>query len=200
MELERRWTSPGLARLEVRQEDGAEPTLSGYAAVFNSDYETKYWTERIDPGAFAETLANGDYDVPLLREHEWGMPMARASAGSLTLEEDDAGLRFEAQPVMSVSYAADTVALVRGGIINGMSFGFFPDVEETDTSGDKPIFTVKRATLFEISAVTFPAYAGTTISARHRQVRDARAKSVRDAQALRTRMLDEYGKRLDKLR
>ena len=52
------------------------------------------FTEFVKRGAFSKTINDGA-DVRLLIDHE-GVPLARTKSGTLTLEEDDRGLRVEA--------------------------------------------------------------------------------------------------------
>jgi hypothetical protein len=47
-----------------------------------------------------------------------------------------------------------------------MSFAFFPEVQEWDETQDPPLRTIKRASLFDVSIVTTPAYQGTEIALR----------------------------------
>ena len=79
----------------------AEPTgltLKGYAALTNVWYEVGFFQEILVPGAFKRTLAEGP-DVVLLLGHGRsgaGLPLARTTAGTLSLVEDELGLCFTA--------------------------------------------------------------------------------------------------------
>ena len=72
--------------------------LAGYASTFGEPYEVWDWlgsyTETVEPGAFARTLAD-DPDVLLLVNHT-GLPLARTRSGTLRLSEDNQGLLVEA--------------------------------------------------------------------------------------------------------
>jgi phage head maturation protease len=62
------------------------------------------------------------------------------------------------------------------GDIDGMSFGFRVTKQEWDESGEVPLRTIREVELFEVSVVTFPAYADTEVALR--SLEDAR-KEVR---------------------
>lgn len=149
---------------ELRAFDGdMPPTISGYAAVFNSQSEDLGgFIETIAPGAFAETL---DGDVRALWNHDSKFVLGRTTNGTLKLAEDERGLRFEVQPP-ETSYAADVMALVRRGDVNQMSFGFEVVDDEWRTEAGINYRTLKKVRLFEVSPVTFPAYAETSAEAR----------------------------------
>lgn len=166
-----------LARdFELRADDGDGRTLTGYAAVFNSDTEIHGWEgdfiERIAPGAFKRTLRNNGAQVKVLFNH--GMdpsigdkPLGRAT----TMKEDDKGLYVEV-PLDETSYNADLLASLRSGAIDGMSFRFSvvrDDWEQPKRKGGLPIRTISEAKLYEFGPVTFPAYTATTAGVRSRE-------------------------------
>ncbi|HSU03945.1 MAG TPA: HK97 family phage prohead protease [Acetobacteraceae bacterium] len=143
-------------------------TLLGHAAVW--DRPTLIggrggFTEVVKRGAFAAHLATGA-DVFLLAHHDFAQPLARTGNGSLQLREDDKGLAFEA--VLPQTRAADDILeLARAGTIAGSSFAFrVPPGGDAWPSRDRR--ELRAVELVEVSAVTAPAYAETTISARAR--------------------------------
>jgi len=94
------------------------------------------------------------------------------SAGSLDIRQTERGLEFTAVP-NKTTYARDLVENIRSGAINGTSFGFMATDESwMDDGGNEvsPLYATRRvvrsAQLDEISAVTFPAYPDTELSAR----------------------------------
>jgi hypothetical protein len=79
---------------EVREEaDGMH--LTGYAARFNEPSEPLPFIERIAPGAFKRSLRSRN-DVKLLWNHDTSTVLGSSRAGTLTLTEDDKGLRVSA--------------------------------------------------------------------------------------------------------
>lgn len=161
---------------------GAGRTLAGYAAVWNSPALIGgAFTETVRQGAFTASLASG-VDVFMLAHHDWTTPLARTGNASLTLREDARGLAFEAT-LPETRAADDILALARSGTIAGASFAFrVPDGGERWPTRDKR--ELIRLDLIEVSAVSQPAYAATTISARAM----ARATGYGEASALIRRM------------
>jgi hypothetical protein len=79
---------------------------------------------------------------------------------------DERGLYFEADLNPNVQASRDLYALVERGDITQMSFGFTIGDEDIDDRGDTVRAHITRIEqLFELSAVTFPAYAQTSVMA-----------------------------------
>jgi hypothetical protein len=172
---------------EVRAEaDGIR--VSGYAAVFGQVTDIGgYFREVIEAGAFSESLKRGD-DVVFVINHE-GLPLARTVSGTLTLSEDDHGLRMETFLRSDDPDVMRIIPKMERGDLNKMSFAFLPDVQEWDETQDPPLRTIRKASLFDVSIVTTPAYGGTDIGLRSL---DAARKSKKthnfEATARRMRM------------
>ncbi|MBB6299915.1 HK97 family phage prohead protease [Rhizobium leucaenae] len=152
----------GTLGVETRAE-GDKRTLTGLAAVFNSDADIGgYWVERIEPGAFTKSLSN---DVRALINHDTGRVVGRTRSGTLRLSEDAQGLRFELD-LPNTSDGNDLWELVSRGDISGVSFGFCVTNQSWDESVEPAVRTIKQVDLFEISPCAFPAYDDTTIGVR----------------------------------
>jgi len=149
--------------VEIRAE-GDTISVSGYAAVFNSEtiIGGKY-REQIAPGAF--TNAIGRDDVMFLINHD-GLPMARTKSGTLTLAEDERGLYMSAELDSSDPDVRAIVPKMKRGDLDKMSFAFSPEVQSWDDSGDMPLRTIRQASLYDVSIVTYPAYQDTDIGLR----------------------------------
>ncbi len=166
MDLERRIIG---SRFTLRNAGGT-PTLVGHAAVFDRDSEliAGSFIERIAPGAFRESLANGD-DVRALINHDASLILARNTSGTLLLREDQYGLYVEINPPKT-SYAQDLLESARRGDVSQMSFGFTvpPGGEkwERGQNGRPDIRTLLKVNLFDVSVVTFPAYPDTDVAVR----------------------------------
>lgn len=154
-------------RSETRNDDGSQRSLqlAGYAALFNNPSERMgRIVETIDPRAFNEVLASNP-DVRFQIEHD-GLALARTANNTLRLRVDERGLYFEADLNPNVQASRDLYALVERGDITQMSFGFLIGDEDVDDRGDTVRAHVTRIDrLFEISAVTFPAYSDTAVLA-----------------------------------
>jgi len=124
-------------------EDG---TFSGYLSVF--DVEDSYG-DIVKQGAFKRTLKNQG-KFPLLDQHnpDWLL-------GDFTGEEDGKGLYIEGGLELEVQRAREKRALMRRGILTGLSIGFETVQEEWDKK--KEVRLLKEIKLWEGSLVTFPA-------------------------------------------
>lgn len=146
--------------LELR---AAGRKLEGYAAVFDETVTIADFSERIAPGAFAETLRAGG-DVLGLVDHDPGRLLGRTKNGTLRLVEDQRGLAFSID-VPDTSLGRDILAMATRGDLGGASFGF--RVPKGGDAWDGRNRTLLRVDLVDVSAVVaFAAYPQTTITAR----------------------------------
>lgn len=156
--------------VEERAADAPADTplrFHGYAAVFNSASERLWdpragdFTETIRPGAFKRTLAR-DNDVRMYVNHNSDMVLASTRSGTLSLAEDEHGLRVEAE-LPDTTYARDLANLMRTGVVDSMSFGF--TVMDDHWTGDQR--ELREVALHEVSVVSghpaYPETAGATV-------------------------------------
>jgi len=161
MEKEKRVYDLGL-KVEKREDGTAK--ISGYAAVFNKDSEDMGFIERIKPGAFKSALKKSD--VRALFNHDPNFIYGRSGV-NLNLKEDKKGLWMEATPIPTETYrmVAENIA---SGMVTQQSFAFTVDEDEWDE--DYRTRTIKKiGEVFDVSAVTYPAYPDTTVALRTRQ-------------------------------
>ena len=151
--------------LELRADDN-DPSLVGYAAVFDDTVEIRDgYFERIVGGAFERSLK--DADIRALWNHDTNIVLGRTKNGTLNLHEDDHGLAVEIFPGI---HAASFVDMVRRGDVNQMSFGFTVKKHDIEMGEDGSLTrTLLDVDLMEVSPVTFPAYANTEIAVRSMQ-------------------------------
>ena len=170
MERQTRQLRTVATQFETRDESGG-PHISGYFAVFNSNYEiAPGMSESIAPGAFSRTLAG---DIRALINHDTTLVLGRTKAGTLELKEDARGLWGDITINPNDGDAMNLYERVKRGDVDQCSFGFEIVSEETDFREDGSVhWTITEVNLFEVSACTFPAYEATSISAREAQ-RDA---------------------------
>lgn len=159
------------------RDDGGAPHLSGYFAVFNSNYEiAPGMSESIAPGAFSNTLSG---DIRALINHDTTLVLGRTKAGTLALKEDTRGLWGDVTINPNDQDAMNLYERVKRGDVDQCSIGFWIVSEETDFREDGSIhWTIKEIELFEVSACTFPAYEATNISAREAQRDHIRAREL----------------------
>lgn len=153
-------------RMEVRADGGKMPTLRGYAAVFDKVTELGWMNEKIRAGAFKRSITDGD-DVRALLDHDTAVNsvIGRRSANTLRLSEDEYGLLVEID-LPDTAAARDLAVQIDNGNIDGMSFGFRVRKQEWDYEQEPALRTVLDVELIEVSVVTFPAYADTSIAKR----------------------------------
>ena len=149
--------------MDPSSEDSKEQKVTGLALRFNEptvlfsvggiDY-----LEVIDPRA----LDNCDMsDVVLTRNHNNDRLLARTKNGTLQLSVTSEGLEFTAE-LADTQLGEDTFKLIKRGDIDGCSFGGY--VEEESYNVETHTRTIlKMSSLFDISAVTFPAYESTNV-------------------------------------
>jgi len=172
--------------IEVR-EDGDGMTFTGYAAVFESWSEPLPFREKIQRGAFKRSLRSRN-DIKFLWNHDAGEILGSTRAGTLTLQEDDRGLRVEAT-LPNTSRGRDTAELLRRSDIDSMSFGFSVPQGGDTWNEEGTERTLNSVRLLEVSLVSWPAYTATagTVAVRGLD-KIARAAEV-DADALADALL-----------
>lgn len=156
-------------------------TIEGHAAVYGQTTNIGGWFyEIIAPGAFERSDIT---DVALFLNHNTdALPMARARKSipnsSMRVTPDERGLFTSA--TLDTENNVDARALVsaiKREDVTGMSYAFIVEDEEwqgLDT--DMPTRTIRSvAKVFEVSAVTYPAYEGTDINARSDSLESDRA-------------------------
>ena len=169
---------------ETRADDDGK-YIEGYFAVFNSNYEIyPGCTESVAPEAFNNTLGG---DIKALCDHDTRLVLGRNKAGTLELRADAHGLwgRITINP--NDSDAVNLYERVKRGDVDQCSFGFDIREEEADFRDDGSVhFTIRDVVLYEVSVVTFPAYAETSVSARKQDVAEIQKRKL-DAWKISTR-------------
>lgn len=156
------------AAIEVR---ATGRRLEGYAALYGTEARVADFSETIAPGAFDTSLSEGR-DILALVDHDRTKVLGRTKAGTLRLSSDTRGLKFEID-LPNTTVANDVLANVRN--MGGCSFGF--SVDKEDWQGERR--TLQSVTLHEVSVVSaWPAYDGTSVSARARQQRTAAQRRI----------------------
>ena len=159
---------------EVRAEQNEEHGhfLTGQPIVYNERTNLDWYDEIIDDGALAEADLR---DVRFLINHNTDMiPLARS-------RNNNANSTMQLQVVpnvgMTIRVDLDTennaeakslYSAVSRGDISGMSFMFTVDSDTwEDLESEHPTRHIRSISkVFEVSAVTFPAYEATSITAR----------------------------------
>ena len=155
--------------LEKREAEGESRKISGYAAVFEQKTKIGTWyEEQIARGAFDEC----DFSRCVLNfNHDDNNLLGRVSSGTLKLEIDEKGLRFECE-LPDTTTANDILTLIRRGDIEGCSFAFVVRESYWEWLSDEDPAQLDQRTImkisevFDVSVVTHPAYEQTSVDAR----------------------------------
>jgi len=143
-------------------EDSAEPTIDGYASVFDSWSEelggNQPFRERVVKGAFEQTIQEDD--IRALFNHDPNYVLGRNKSGTLTLEEDDKGLHVKIKPP-NTQWAKDLLVSIKRGDITQMSFGFTVILDRWNYEDGTDVRELLKVKLYDVSPVTFPAYTQT---------------------------------------
>jgi uncharacterized protein len=155
-------------KIEIREDENGTRTLSGYAVKWEMKSHVlgyfRKFREQFKKGAFEDTLSKDDQRF--LWSHDTSKVLGRTKNNTLRLTEDAIGLRFELD-LPDTTLGDDTYKSIKRGDVDGVSFGFQMighEIEEPDD--DLMLRTVTKAKLLEVSAVAFPAYPDSEVSAR----------------------------------
>ena len=143
-------------------------TLTGYAAVFNSEAVLGDFSEVIRQGAFAKSLATGS-NIRALYQHQGDALLGTTRGGTLQLREDAKGLAFELA-LPDTTHGKDLAILVGRGDVAGCSFGFrvAPGGDRWEQRGGRLVRELVDVELVEITLTSDPAYLDTTVAMRSR--------------------------------
>jgi hypothetical protein len=138
--------------------------IVGYAAVFNSLSENLGgFREKIEPGAFRDSITADD--VRALWNHDSNYILGRNKSGTLTLSEDERGLKIDVSPP-DTQWARDLMVSIDRGDVDKMSFGFRTLDDDWNAVNHEEVRTLKKVQLFDVSPVVFPAYPDTEVGLR----------------------------------
>ena len=153
--------------LELRQdEETKKRTIAGHAAVFNTIDGPDFFRERINPGAFAESLEADD--IRALFNHNPDLILGRNKSETLRLREDETGLHMEID-VPDTTVGRDLLESVARGDISQASFAFQTIDASWDTVDGTDVRTLEKVRLFDVSPVTYPFYEATDVALRTKQ-------------------------------
>lgn len=143
-------------------------TYTGYIALFDEPSSPALgFTEIIKRGAFSKSIAatqQGTWEVKAYQDHNPSLFLGTTKTGTLTLQEDERGLKAQVQLNPDVTYAADLAAnLKRDGASFGASFGFSIPAKGDQWSADGTTRELLNCRLVECSILTGmqPAYPST---------------------------------------
>lgn len=183
---------------DVRATEGenGEKIITGRPIVYEAKTDLGYFDEVIARGA----LDGADLrDVRFLVNHDTSMiPLARSrrnngnSTMKLSTDFDGMSMDFVKLDVENNSDARALYSAVQRGDITGMSFMFSIDAQEwLDLESEHPTRRItKIGKVVEVSAVTFPAYDSTEISARSKEALESARLELESAREQRAKSVD----------
>lgn len=176
--------------------DNGEKIITGRPIVYEAKTDLGYFDEVIARGA----LDGADLrDVRFLVNHDTSMiPLARSrrnngnSTMKLSTDYDGMSMDFVKLDVENNSDARALYSAVQRGDITGMSFMFSVDAQEwLDLESEHPTRRItKIGKVVEVSAVTFPAYDSTEISARSKEALESARHELESAREQRAKSVD----------
>jgi HK97 family phage prohead protease len=207
---ERRFFLTSKKPFETRAAQDGEPEsnvyIKGYAALTEVptilyENENESYEEVIAKGAFDDVLEN---DVRCLFNHDSNQILGRSTSGTLTYGVDESGLFYECMLDTSIVAHDGLYKSIMRGDISQSSFAFkvkedkveIYSNEETDKEVCKRTI-MKFQELYDVSPVTFPAYADTTVMGRSVQnVKDEIEKAKKEAEDKRKKDDDFVAKQI----
>lgn len=154
--------------VSLQAEDDGLMKVGGYINVTERESEMlyskrkrKWFKEVMKRGVFQRAIEKAR-EIPLLFEHNWEKRLATTKDKSLTLKEDNVGLKFEA-----IIEDRSVYDQVKSGAINSCSFGFRAleeEIEPIDSRLERRF--VSDIELLEVSLVSNPAYVGSLAEVR----------------------------------
>jgi HK97 family phage prohead protease len=145
---------------ELKAVGDDENVFEGYASVFGN---VDSYGDVVLPGAFKRTLQNRksarNKSFPVLWQHSSYEPFGY----TLDIEEDSHGLKVRGKLIAESGEAKQRLALVKAGVVDGMSFGYsVVDAEKTDNEDGFADMKgcrrkLKELKLYEVTLTNIPA-------------------------------------------
>lgn len=187
---------PRSFNFEIRAEQTERGSvITGRPIVYDSRTDLGWFDEIIVAGALNNTDLS---DVRFLVNHDVKeIPLARSRRNNgnstMLLTVDSAGMEIRVDlDTENNARARELYSAVERGDITGMSFMFGIRNEEWDNlDSDHPTRRILDiSSVVEVSAVTFPAYAATSINARCKETLDSARSALENARQQQAKPVD----------
>lgn len=157
-----------IQNMEVRNKsDTNEKIVVGYVVKFNERSQLIYneFYEKVSKGAFAKSIEQNT--IKALWDHNTNLVLGSTRAGTLKIEEDDIGLKFEII-LPNTETGRNAFESIQRGDVDGVSFGFYVRNDNWEYLKDEDIYerTLLDIDLYEISPTPFPAYETSEVAKR----------------------------------
>jgi len=200
MQHERLFVYGNLHSIEVRDDAEKLQRFVGHASVYydgtpGTEYRVRNVVERIMPGAFDRAIHD---DVVGLFNHDPNYVLGRTSSGTMTLEADGKGLRYEIMPAQDSTRHRDLMVDIKRGAVTGASFGFIPGDTSVAREGDTTVKYIRSVKMLrDVGPVTFPAYSGASAMMRSKEYDEM---LLREAEEFQRKQREEEALRLRRKR
>jgi HK97 family phage prohead protease len=166
----------------LRAEDDATGVqFRGLSIVFDSKSVDMGFYEFMRPSSVDRTIAEG-IDVRALWSHNADLTIGRQSAGTLRLRKVSQGLAVEIDPPR---WASGYVESVQRRDVTGQSFAFETVEDSWWMEDGYPHREILDARIYEVSAVSWPAYPRTTLAVTRSDARSEWTREQETAERLR---------------
>jgi uncharacterized protein len=158
-------------KLEIRAggEEGESTvrSIAGYVVKFNQRSQLIWgeFYERVAQGAFSRSLQENT--IKAFWNHRSDFVLGSTKNGTLRLNEDQIGLRFELD-LPNNTWGNDAFESIQRGDVDGVSFGFYVRSDSWQYLKEEDVYerTLLDVNLFEVSPTPFPAYPDSEVSQR----------------------------------
>lgn len=165
-EKERRFLPMGSAEIVKRNDEPEKMIVSGYAAIFDSVYDLGWFRETVRKGAFDDADMS---DIVALLNHDDNIVIGRTTAGTLRVEVDDTGLKYEIELPNSPNGVNVYEAIKRGDLTQS-SWAFTVARQAWNEPKGEEITELREilgvSKIYDVSPVTYPANPDTTVAKR----------------------------------
>lgn len=174
--------------MRAHEDDKSGAVVEGIPIVFNKKCDMGLYEEYISKDALSKTDLK---DVRFLVNHNADMtPLARSrnnnESSTMQMEVKDDGMHIRVSlDTENNTDARNLYSAIKRGDVSGMSFMFYVRGDKWENlDSDYPKRTITDiGKVYEVSAVTFPAYEDTTINARSSAALESARKELESARA-----------------
>ena len=154
---------------ELRQD--ADGRLSGTVLEYGDVASIGGISERFEPGAFGDLAS---LDIVLNVQHERTRPIARTGGAGLRLSDSPESLTMSVE-LPDTADARDTLALVKAGVLRGVSVEFRAIAERFEQG----VRIISEALLTGLAIVDKPAFGLSTVATRQLEIVESRQTGER---------------------
>ena len=154
--------------LTVERRGNGKAYITGYAAKYNvRSTLLGNFREEIKPGAFDRALREQTHPVVALWNHDSNQVLGSTRSGTLSVDTDDAGMRYSVE-IPDTTLGRDLSVLIARGDVWGSSFAFTIASRDGESWAEEDGQAVRYVHevdgVYDVSPVLSPAYEDATAS------------------------------------